>query len=140
LLVTFPHPQSLLAFDDISAFCKSYKKVALRSGPGTFRGSNSAVSFGVVTGLLSISDTSAVEGYLYTLVRDCVSAAVRMNVIGPLEGAGVIRSVMKEVVEAVKGKVEEGREVDWRESKGWGGVMDAIQEGHSRLYCRLFKS
>lgn len=106
---------------EVLKFCKDYKRAVLRQ-KGRNGGGNAAVVFGAVCGILGLEDKEAAQGYLYTQVRDAVSACVRMNIMGPLEGAGIIREIMEEVGKIIDKEVREG---------GGGGVEEEQGVGRS---------
>ena len=78
--------------------------------------------------------------HLYMQARDQVSAAVRMNLIGPLEGARVLAVVAAEAKVVVDGRVVEGGEVDVDEAFVCVPWMEIMGDAHERLYTRLFNS
>lgn len=91
---------------------------------------------GRVTSLLSLPLQRTVAWYLYTQLRDVVSAATRLNVVGPLAGQSLItrfgRFVQHEAEESVHRRVEEVAITS--------PLMEIVATRHDQLYSRLFQS
>jgi urease accessory protein UreF len=54
-----------------------------------------ATVFGAAASTLGVSETQAVEGYLYVALSGMIAAAVRLRLIAPLEGQAVLRRVLR---------------------------------------------
>jgi len=91
---------------------------------------------GRVTSLLSLPLRRTVAWYLYTQLRDVVSAAIRLNIIGPLAGQSLItrfgRFVQHEADEAIHRRVDEVAITS--------PLMELVATRHDQLYSRLFQS
>ena len=91
---------------------------------------------GRVTSLLSLPLRRTVAWYLYTQLRDVVSAATRLNIIGPLAGQSLItrfgRFVQHEADEAMHRRVDEVAITS--------PMMELVATRHDQLYSRLFQS
>ena len=91
---------------------------------------------GRVTSLLSLPLRRTVAWYLYTQLRDVVSAAIRLNIIGPLAGQSLItrfgRFVQHEADEAMHRRVDEVAITS--------PLMELVATRHDQLYSRLFQS
>ncbi|GMI27034.1 hypothetical protein TeGR_g12690 [Tetraparma gracilis] len=128
------------SFPSIKARLAEVKRSVLRaSSKEGFEAGNAACVFGLVAGLLGLGDKDAARCYLYTVARDMVSAATRMNVVGPIQGQEVLADV-EGFIEAVAGLVVEGGELDMNEVFVGGGIGDGLASAHERLYSRLFNS
>lgn len=92
--------------------------------------------FGLVCGVLGMDGTTAQRAYMYTTMRDVISAATRLNLVGPL-GAAVLQHQMAKVAEAMvlkwmDRKVEESCQI--------APLLDTVQGCHAYLFSRLFCS
>ncbi len=91
---------------------------------------------GRTAALLSLPCGRTVEWFLYTQLRDVVSAAIRLNIIGPLAGQSLIshlgRYVEIQAEQAVNRRVAEATQTS--------PVLELVATRHDRLYSRLFQS
>ena len=107
---------------------------------------HAAPIYGVLASSLNISPLDACRVYGFSAARDTVSAAVRLNLVGPMEGLSILDGV-------ARGAVEEGLEdglVSMREGetqKQWlnsiatcAPLMDTVQPLHDLLSVRLFRT
>ncbi|KAI3510500.1 hypothetical protein L1887_17548 [Cichorium endivia] len=92
--------------------------------------------FGVVCGLVGLDAETAQRAYLFVTMRDVISAATRLNLVGPL-GAAVLQHQVAVVGEEVLRKWK-NRGVD--EACQTSPVLDTVQGCHSYLFSRLFCS
>lgn len=92
--------------------------------------------FGVVCGLVGLDAETAQRAYLFVTMRDVISAAMRLNLVGPL-GAAVLQHQVAVVGEEVLRKWK-NRGVD--EACQTSPVLDTVQGCHSYLFSRLFCS
>eukprot|EP00873_Tetraselmis_striata_P041229 jgi/Tetstr1/461493/TSEL_006599.t1 len=121
-----------------------------RQRAGEERGQRSSChqvcAFGALTGALGFEASAAKRMFLYMTLRDMLSAATRLNLVGPMEAAGLLRelgAVAEEVVRADE-RAAAGRALDW--GTGLGGpassapLLDLLQGCHDMMYSRLFSS
>jgi urease accessory protein len=87
-----------------------------------------AVAFGALARHFTDHDPS--ELYLFAFARAAVSAAVRLNVLGPFEGQGVL-SRLDHVAVVVPPRDQVASAAPW---------LDLVAEQHPRLHTRLFSS
>lgn len=92
--------------------------------------------FGVVCGLLGMDSGTAQRGYMFITMRDVISAATRLNLVGPL-GAAVLQHRIAPVAEEIVIKwmdrpVEDACQV--------APLLDTVQGCHAYLFSRLFCS
>ncbi|GER34982.1 urease accessory protein UreF, partial [Striga asiatica] len=112
---------------------KAMRDEALRGGSVFF---HHAPVFGLVCGLLGFGPEIAQRAYVFVTMRDLVSAATRLNLVGPL-GAAVLQH-------QVAGEAEEvcvrwmGRGVE--EACQVSPLLDTVQGCHAYLFSRLFCS
>lgn len=155
-----------IAFPRISPVVKALKRTTLKvhSSLADCTGHN-ATCFGAVCGLLGIDEETCCTMFLYTTARDMVNAAVRMNLIGPLEGGRLTHdlclAVEKLVTEELLNRFEreETKESNCdseteENSQHNGGpevldvafahqvcpLIEILANAHDRLYTRLFNS
>jgi urease accessory protein len=94
------------------------------------------VVFGAVTRLLVIPLATALRVFLYTTLRDLISAAVRLNIVGSLT-AQAIQFELIEFTERVATRCETLRS---RDATLTASLIDLMHATHDRLYTRLFQS
>ena len=91
---------------------------------------------GRITSLLSLPLRRTVAWFLYTQLRDVISAATRLNIIGPLAGQSLIsrfgRFVQHEADVAVQRPVDEVATTS--------PLLELVATRHDQLYSRLFQS
>ncbi|WCJ31153.1 urease accessory protein F [Euphorbia peplus] len=90
--------------------------------------------FGMVCGLVGMDIETCQRAYLCITMQDAISAATRLNLVGPL-GAVVLQHQMSGVAETIL-KRWKNRSVD--EACKTAPVLDTLQGCHSYLYSRLF--
>jgi urease accessory protein len=92
--------------------------------------------FGMVTRRQDITHHTAVRLYVFTHLRGVIAAAVRLNIVGPMEGQ-VIQFQLGEQAEAV---ALAGAELTLDELAQTMPLLDLWQGAQDRLYSRLFQS
>jgi urease accessory protein UreF len=151
-----------LSFHEISTILQSLKRHTLKvhhsladcTGHG-------ATCFGAVCGLLNIDDETCCNMFLYTVLRDMVNAAVRMNLIGPLEGGRLIHDLclaveklmQEDVSHLLRLNLMEETDQDYKDPTRKATVfidvecahqvcplIEILSNVHDRLYTRLFNS
>ena len=77
-----------VAFPNLSHILKPLKRHLMReSAVNGIECGHAITMFGAICGILNISNVcEVVDMFIYTTSRDMVSAAVRLNLVGPLEG------------------------------------------------------
>ena len=91
---------------------------------------------GRVPSLLSLPLRRTVAWFLYTQLRDVISAAVRLNVIGPLAGQSLISRFGTFVQHEADAAVQ--RSVD--DVAITSPLLELVATRHDQLYTRLFQS
>ena len=94
------------------------------------------VIWGCVTRLLAVSQETALRLFLYTSVRDLLSAAVRLNIVGPL-GAQTLQFELAEFSERIAKQCSSLQTGDAAQT---ASLLDLLHGTHDRLYTRLFQS
>ena len=95
-----------------------------------------AVVFGAITGLFQIPADQAVRMFLYTSLRDLISAAVRLNIVGSLEAQSMQFRLNRFANHVANGCWQ----MTVREATQTAPLADLFQATHRRLYTRLFQS
>lgn len=92
--------------------------------------------FGLVCGLLGFNCETSQRAYMFITMRDIISAATRLNLVGPL-GAAVLQHHVAPVAENLSTKWM-NRDVE--EACQTCPLLDTVQGCHSYLFSRLFCS
>ncbi|KAJ0015082.1 hypothetical protein Pint_20136 [Pistacia integerrima] len=112
---------------------KSMREISLCSGTFT---SHHAPVFGIICGLLGLQSEISQKAYMFVTTRDAISAATRLNLVGPL-GAAVLQHQIGFVAEAMLKKWKD-RPVE--EACQTAPLLDTVQGCHGYLFSRLFSS
>lgn len=95
-----------------------------------------AVVFGRILGLLGVDCVTAQRAYLFLNLRDVLSAATRLNLIGPMEAA-LLQHRHAKLAELVLAKYANRSSLDAYQISP---VIDTVQGAHTQLFSRLFCS
>ncbi|POM72882.1 Urease accessory protein [Phytophthora palmivora] len=120
---TYPRVQTLLTI----------RKEAKKWNQG---GVHHTILFGVVCALLDVDADSTQRMYLFVTTRDVLSAATRLNLVGPLEAAKLqfeTAPLLEKVFQTKKNRTAE-------HSYSSAPVLDLVQAMHDQLYTRIFNS
>ena len=112
----------------IRSLAKSTRTLDL---PGHF-----APAFGAVCGLLGIEACDARRLYIFVNLRGLVSSAVRLGIVGPIEGQGI----QNELGTACAKMAEAFGEVPLEAAVQSSPVVEILQATHDRMYSKLFQS
>ncbi|CEG35562.1 urease accessory protein [Plasmopara halstedii] len=110
--------------------------VSMRNNAKEHGGIHHAVLFGVVCALLGVEAEPTQRMFLFVTTRDVLSAATRLNLVGPLEAAKLqfeMTSLLELVFQAKKNRVVE-------DSYSSAPLLDLVQAMHDQLYTRIFNS
>lgn len=115
-----------------------------------------APSFGVICGVLSISVQITRLLFLRCVVRDMLSSATRLSVVGPLEGVRLQVQLIPVIVSMLKERAEYKNRVSvfitgsaindddtansFLSATQTAPMLDMLQARHEMLYTRLFNS
>lgn len=94
------------------------------------------VVFGAVGRHLSLSLSNTLRLALFIVVRDLVSSAIRLNVLGPLRAQTLLFELGRSIAEAAE---PDGVPLP-DEAAQTAPMMDVLQNAHDGLYSRLFQS
>jgi urease accessory protein len=92
--------------------------------------------FGLVCGLVGFDGEAAQRAYMFVTMRDVLSAATRLNLIGPL-AASVLQHQLAPDAERM---VRKWRDRDVSEASQTAPLLDAVQGCHAYMFSRLFCS
>lgn len=95
-----------------------------------------AVVVGRLLGLLGVDAVTAQRAYLYLTLRDVLSAATRLNLVGPMQAAH-LQHRHAHLAERVMGKYS-NRSV--HDAHQIAPVLDTLQGSQTQLFSRLFCS
>lgn len=112
---------------------KMMRDACLRGGIVSF---HHAPIFGLVCGLLGFERETSQRAYMFITIRDVISAATRLNLIGPL-GAAVLQHEIAFVAEDLLKKWMNREAEDACQT---APLLDIVQGCHSYLFSRLFCS
>lgn len=92
--------------------------------------------FGLICGLLGFDGETSQRAYMFITMRDVISAATRLNLVGPL-GAAVLQHHVGPIAEDLSKKWM-NRDVE--EACQTCPLLDTVQGCHGYLFSRLFCS
>lgn len=123
------------------------------------RAGHAATCFAAVCGLAGIHARTCVSMFMYITTRDMVNAAVRMNIVGPLEGGCLINELCSNLEillnqllttaddGCTSNNLAERRTCDAAPNRTLlftphqvAPVVEILANAHDRLYTRLFNS
>ena len=102
--------------------------------------------FGLVCGFLELDDKTMCQVLGYCTARDMISAAVRLNLVGPMAGVNLLDGAYKAVEDGIEsGSFEIGVNDDvisaaMEAVATCSPVMDAVHPSHDVLAVRLFRT
>ncbi|KAI7982741.1 Urease accessory protein F [Camellia lanceoleosa] len=112
---------------------KIMRETSLATGSVAF---HHAPIFGLVCGLLGIDCEISQKAYMFITMRDIISAATRLNLVGPL-GAAVLQHQIALVAEDLSNKWMNRKVEDACQT---APLLDTVQGCHGYLFSRLFSS
>ncbi|KAJ4978896.1 hypothetical protein NE237_009676 [Protea cynaroides] len=112
---------------------KRMRDTLLSNGSVSF---HHAPVFGLVCGVLGIDSGTSQRAYIFITMRDVISAATRLNLVGPL-GASVLQHQIAHVAENI---VKKWIDRPVEDACQTCPLLDTVQGCHSYLFSRLFCS
>lgn len=112
---------------------KKIRDTFLGSGSASF---HHAPIFGLLCGLLNFDSTTSQRAYMFMTMRDVISAATRLDLIGPL-GASVLQHQIAGVAEDM---VKKWMDRPIEDSCQTAPLIDTVQGCHGYLFSRMFCS
>lgn len=119
-------------FPEVPSF-KTMRDVSLTSRAVSF---HHAPIFGLICGLLGIDSGTSQRAYMFVTMRDVISAATRLNLVGPM-GAAVMQHQISLVAEVLTKKWMDRVAEDACQT---APLLDTVQGCHGYLFSRLFCS
>jgi urease accessory protein len=95
-----------------------------------------APAFGAACRVLDIELEISVRLFLFLTLRSLISAAVRLNMVGPLEG----QALQRRATAYAETMVGISLSISPQDVTQTAPLLDLLQGGHDRLYSRLFQS
>ncbi|KAM7499585.1 hypothetical protein LguiA_023999 [Lonicera macranthoides] len=92
--------------------------------------------FGLICGLVGLDSGTSQRAYMFVTMRDVLSAATRLNVVGPL-GASVLQHQVAAFAEDLSKKWKDHEVEDACQTSP---LLDTVQGCHGYLFSRLFCS
>ncbi len=92
--------------------------------------------FGVICRLLDVSLEQTARLYLFIALRGWVSAAVRLGIVGPMEG----QSIQAKLLSTAEHSAATSLISSCDDAAQTSPIVDMLLAGHDRLYSRLFQS
>lgn len=92
--------------------------------------------FGTILALLQIARETACRIFLFIHLRGLVSSAVRLGLVGPLEGQGI----QYQLTGNLESVFAECLNVDYNDAAQTSPLFEIWQANQDRLYSRLFQS
>jgi urease accessory protein len=137
------------SFSDIAPVIKALRRQIIIMSPSQTSDccGHAATCFGAVCGLLDVNNETCVSMFLYTTARDMVNAAVRMNLVGPLEGGFVTNELCTGIDELIQTHLidlvdceDTNQLVNTNIAHQVAPLIEVLSNAHDRLYTRLFNS
>ncbi|PHT87137.1 Urease accessory protein F [Capsicum annuum] len=119
-------------FQEVPYF-KTMRDMSLASGAVRF---HHAPIFGIVCGLLGFNAETSQKAYMFITMRDVVSAATRLNLVGPLCAAVLQHQIAASAEELSKKWMNRPVEEACQTSP----LLDTVQGCHGYLFSKLFCS
>ncbi|GBG78729.1 hypothetical protein CBR_g27954 [Chara braunii] len=95
-----------------------------------------AAAFGALCAALGVKRTVAQRAFLFMTLRDILSAATRLNLVGPLEAAGLQHKLSKSAEKVLAWAADRPISDVHQTAPLW----DLMQGAHDELFAHLFRS
>jgi len=94
------------------------------------------IIFGLFISALKINITEARSMFLYTAIRDQITALTRLGIVGPTGGQGLLTYVL----EQASLKNEAYKSVPYEKAVKSAYIMEITQLNHDKVYSKLFQN
>ena len=94
------------------------------------------IVFGMFMSVLNISIAEARSMYLYTALRDQITALTRLGIVGPNGGQGLLTHIL----EQANLKNETYKSVPYEKATKSAYIMEITQLNHNKVYSKLFQN
>ena len=125
-------PGDAAATPDAEAAARAARLLSQKGGTPT----HGAPTLGALAALLQLPASAVLDAFMYTTARDFFSAAVRLNLIGPLAAVSVQDKVVREVAAASSGVMD----LSCAQAAGSAPLVEAAQACHDLLERRIFQT
>lgn len=95
-----------------------------------------AVIFGILCGLLDLDAVVLQRMYLFYTLRDILSDATRLNLIGPMESL----KLQQELAATAEEILQKNKNRKIEQCHHSAPFLEIMQGNHDRLYSRIFNS
>jgi urease accessory protein len=92
--------------------------------------------FGFVANALDVNAAQAARLFMFCQMRSVISAAVRLGIVGPIEGQKIQSSLWPHA----RRMIERGMSLAVEEAAQTSPMLELVAASHDRLYSRLFQS
>jgi len=92
--------------------------------------------FGMCMSVLNVSQKEARSMFIYTALRDQVTALTRLGVVGPMGGQGLLTYIL----EKTQNKIELYTTVPYYKATKSAYIMEIVQLNHHKIYSKLFQN
>jgi urease accessory protein len=92
--------------------------------------------FGLVSRQIGLDHMQALSAYAYIALRDQVSAAIRLGLLGPQDAQAILR----ESLANVNRSIDRVKDVAYHQAFKIAAVLEIAQAHHPNLYSRLFQN
>jgi urease accessory protein len=92
--------------------------------------------FGIVARTIGLTHMETLSAYAYIALRDQVSAAVRLGLLGPNEAQGILRDTL----EHVQSNINPVMDLAYHQAFKVAAALEIAQAHHPKLYSHLFQN
>jgi len=92
--------------------------------------------FGIVARTIGLTHTQTLSAYAYIALRDQVSAAVRLGLLGPNEAQGILRETLADAHTNIRGVMD----LAYHQAFKVAVALEIAQAHHPKLYSHLFQN
>lgn len=110
------------------------KIIRMLQGRGLF--THYAAVFGIVSRTIGLSHIQTLSAYAYIALRDQVSAAVRLGLLGPHEAQRLLRESLAHVDETI----DHVKDLQYHQAFKMAVALEIAQAHHPKLYSHLFQN
>jgi len=115
---------------------KIFRSSEMEASAKRFAVGHFAPVVGAVTRVLGVSRSGAARLFLFQHLRGLVAAAVRLGIVGPMEG----QSLQYRLAPRMQSVLSECENLPFSEVAQTAPLLEVWQGGQDRLYSRLFQS
>lgn len=94
------------------------------------------IIFGMFMSVLKINKIEARSMYIYTALRDQITALTRLGIVGPMGGQGLLTYVLEKANE----KNMQYKTTPYYKATKSAYIMEIVQLNHHKIYSKLFQN